>query len=207
MQNPPDPTRLLRAARAGDPQAFDELYAVAYEELRRAAHYRLSRHREGATLCTTALVHEAYVRLVDQGGVQWVDRAHFLAVASRAMRFVVIDHARARHAQKREMPGEAMVPLDQVELAAEAQAPDLLVLHDALERLALYDARLARLVEYRFFGGLTYEEIAEVTGKSVPTVKRDWTRARAWLFQTMKEQPDDAPAASPGTRMPNAADE
>jgi len=182
-------TRLLRAAREGDEQAFGSLFAATYEELRRAASQRLRRRRAGETLNTTALVHEAYLRLIDQDGeegrAQWVDRAHFIALASRAMRFVLVDHARARMAQKRG-GAAAPIPLDEIQLAAEAQAADLLTLNDALEQLAGFSSRLAQLIEYRFFGGLSYEQIAEVTGLSVPTVKRDWTRARAWLFQAMK---------------------
>jgi RNA polymerase sigma factor (TIGR02999 family) len=155
MPNMSDTTALLQACRAGSREAFDQLFAVAYDELRRAAHQRLARNRGGETLSTTVLVHEAYVRLVDRTRVQWVDRAHFLALASRAMRFVLVDHVRARHANKR--GGDATdVRLDDVQLAAEGQAADLLAVHDALERLTAYSERLGRLVEYRFFGGLTY---------------------------------------------------
>lgn len=195
MSRPFDHTQLLLDARSGNRAAFDELFALAYDELRRAAHHRLARHRAGETLSTTVLVHEAYVRLVDQSRAQWVDRAHFLAIAARAMRFVLIDHVRARSAQKRGA-GAGHVPLDMVEIAAEEESADLLLLHEALERLAAYSPRLAQMVEFRFFGGLTHEETAEVTGLSVPTVKRDWTRARAWLFQTMRELSGDTP---PGT--------
>jgi RNA polymerase sigma factor (TIGR02999 family) len=189
MSRLPDHTDLLHSARSGSRAAFDELFALAYDELKRAAHHRLARNRAGETLSTTVLVHEAYVRLVDQSRAQWVDRAHFLALASRAMRFVLIDHVRARRAQKRG-GGAYEVRLDEVELAAEAQGPDLLALHEALERLTAFSPRLGRLVEFRFFGGLTYEEIAEAAGTSVPTVKRDWVRARAWLFQAMRAETD-----------------
>jgi RNA polymerase sigma factor (TIGR02999 family) len=188
MSNPPDGTQLLHASRAGDRQAFDALFAVAYEELRRAARYRLGRRRAGETLSTTVLVHEAYVRLVDQSRAKWVDRAHFLAIASRAMRFVLIDHARAGAAEKRG-GGAERISLDGVQVAAGEPEPDLLALHEALERLSEFSPRLGQLVEYRFFGGLTYDEIAEVTGLSVPTVKRDWTRARTWLFRAMRSAP------------------
>jgi RNA polymerase sigma factor (TIGR02999 family) len=191
MQSPPDPTSLLQSVRSGDRQAFDELFALAYDELKRAAHYRLVRHRPGETLSTTVLVHEAYVRLVDGTRAKWVDRAHFLALASRAMRFVLIDHVRARQSRKRG-GGANGVPLDRVELAVEAEGPDLLALHEALERLSSFSPRLSQLIEYRFFGGLSYDEIAEVTGTSVPTVKRDWVRARAWLFQAMREDSAEA---------------
>ncbi|HEX7114148.1 MAG TPA: sigma-70 family RNA polymerase sigma factor [Steroidobacter sp.] len=198
MDKASEHTRLLSAARQGDEQAFDSLFAATYEELRRAASQRLRRRRAGETLNTTALVHEAYLRLIDQDGEegwpQWVDRAHFMALASRAMRFVLIDHVRARMAQKRG-GAAAPIPLDEIQLAAEAQAADLLTLNDALEQLAGFSSRLAQLIEYRFFGGLSYEQIAEVTGLSVPTVKRDWTRARAWLFQAMKPETSQSGSA------------
>jgi RNA polymerase sigma factor (TIGR02999 family) len=193
MPTQPDTTQLLRDVREGSRTAFDDLYAHVYDDLRRAAHQRLGRYRSGQTLNTTALVHEAYLRLVDQREMEWQDRAHFLALASRAMRFILIDHVRSRTAQKRGGAEEA-VPLDAVQVAVEEQAADLLALNEALEQLAVHSDRLAQLVEYRFFGGLTYEEIAEVTGLSVPTVKRDWARARAWLFRAMSEEAE-APQA------------
>jgi RNA polymerase sigma factor (TIGR02999 family) len=191
-----DTTQLVLASRAGDRNTFDRLFALVYDDLRQAAHQRLLRHRAGQTLNTTVLVHEAYLRLVDQSRVQWVDRAHFLALASRAMRFVLIDYVRERTAQKRGGAAE-IVPLDAVQLAAEERAINLLVLDDALEQLSGYSSRLAELVEYRFFGGLTYEEIAETTGLSVPTVKRDWVRARGWLFQAMQGGSEPPEPASP----------
>ena len=180
-------TALLQEAQAGNRAAFDDAMPIIYDELRRLAHRRLAKHRPGKTLNTTALVHEAYLKLVDQTQVAWKDRAHFFALAARAMRFIVVDYARARTAQKRG-GGRGDVPLDDVQIAAaDARAADLLTLNDALERLAAVDERLSRLVEYRFFGGLTYEEIAEVTGRSVPTVKRDWKRARTWLYRALRE--------------------
>jgi RNA polymerase sigma factor (TIGR02999 family) len=177
-------TTLLKAARAGDRAAFDEVFSLAYDELRRAAHQRLSGNRVGETLNTTVLVHEAYVRLVDGARAEWVDRAHFLALASRAMRYVLIDHLRSAGAEKRG-GGMVGVSLDDVELGT-TQDHDLLALNEALEQLARYSPRLAQVVEYRFFGGLTYEEIAAAIDVSIPTVKRDWVRARAWLFDAMK---------------------
>jgi RNA polymerase sigma factor (TIGR02999 family) len=180
-----DTTQLLRAARGGDRAAFDLLFSRVYDELRRIAHQRLSRYRPGETLDTTGLVHEAYLKLVDPTVAGAQDRAHFLALASRAMRFIVIDHARARQVQKRG-GGEADLPLDEVQIAAEEPAAELLALDRALEQLSALDERQSKLVEYRFFGGLTYEEIAEVTGLSVRTVKRDWVRARTWLYTYMQ---------------------
>ncbi|HEU5209364.1 MAG TPA: sigma-70 family RNA polymerase sigma factor [Longimicrobiales bacterium] len=180
-----DTTTLLQAVRAGDRDAFDALFVLAYEDLRRAAHQRLARHRPGETLNTSVLVHEAYVRLVDGAKAEPVDRAHFLALASRAMRFVLIDHVRSGAAQKRG-GGQFNISLDDVQVAAPENSPDLLALNQALDNLSEYSPRLGRVVEYRFFGGLTYEEIAAATGASVPTVKRDWVRARAWLFDAMQ---------------------
>ena len=185
MHRSSDTTQLLLAAGSGDREAFDRLYARLYDELRQIARQRLLRNHGGETLNTAALVHEAYLRLVDQTRIEGRDRAHFLALASRAMRFVLVDFARARAAQKR--GGDAdVIPLDAVQVAADDRAAELLALDDALERLSGFDPRLASLVEYRFFGGLTYDEIAAATGRSVPTVKRDWTRARTWLYRVMK---------------------
>lgn len=184
MTPEPETTQLLRAARAGDRESFDRLFAHVYEELRGLAHRRLARHRPGDTLDTTALVHELYLRLVDQARVDWRDRAHFFALAARAMRFIVVDHARARTAAKRG-GNQGPVTLERVQIAADERAADVLALDDALVQLAGTSERLSRLVEYRFFGGMSYDEIAEVTGWSVPTVKRDWTRARVWLYRSM----------------------
>lgn len=179
-------TTLLQDAQASDPAAFDAVLPRVYDELRRIAHQRLRGRRPGQTLNTTALVHEAYLRLANQTHADWQDRAHFFAVASRAMRFIIIDYVRARTAEKR---GGAQndVPLDDVQVAAaDERAADLLTLDDALRQLAAVNERLGQLVEYRFFGGLTYQEIAEVTGRSVPTVKRDWARARTWLYRALQ---------------------
>lgn len=181
----PDSTQLLRKSRGGDQDAFNELYAQVYGALREIAHQRLIRHQWNDTLGTTALVHEAYLRLVDHAGLAIADRTHFLALASRAMRFVLVDYARERTARKR--GGEmTQVPLDTIQVAADERAVDVLALNDALDQLASVSTRLSDLVVYRFFGGLTFDEIAEATGLSVPTVKRDWVRARAWLYQSMQ---------------------
>ena len=185
MTDPLDTTQLLRAARAGDREAFDRLFGHVYDDLRRIAHQRLQRHRRGETMSTTALVHEVYLRLVDQNGADARDRAHFFALAARAMRFILVDYARARVAKKRG-GGAAVVPLEAIQVAADERAADVIALHEALDVLARRNERLSRMVEYRFFGGLSYEEIAEVVGCSVPTVKRDWGRARAWLYHSMR---------------------
>lgn len=190
-------TQLLLDARSGDREAFDRLWPLIYDELRTIAHARLLRQRADEALNTTALVHEAYLKLIDGTQVAWKDRAHFFAVASRAMRFILIDLARASLAQKR---GGAHhdVDIDAIQVAADGRSEDLISLDIALTELARRDERLSELVELRFFGGLTYEEIAAVTGRSVPTVKRDWTRARAWLYQSMQDErrPGDDRGAS-----------
>jgi RNA polymerase sigma factor (TIGR02999 family) len=187
-----DTVRLMRAVREGDRGAFDLLFARIYDELRAAARRRLRAHGAEATLNTTGLVHEAYLRLVDPEVVGPEDRDHFLALASRAMRFVLIDQARARRAQRRG-GGRAAVTLDETVLAREEQGAstqdvDLLAVDRALELLSERSPRQAELVEYRFFGGLTYEEISGMTGRSLRTVKRDWTRARTWLYTFMKAE-------------------
>jgi RNA polymerase sigma factor (TIGR02999 family) len=181
----PPTTELLLDARAGRREAADRLFERLYHELRAIARIRLSDHRPGATLDTTGLVHEAYLRLVGRSQVTPGDRAHFLALASRAMRFVLLDLARARGRQKRG-GGRSVVPLDTVQIAAEGRAEDLLSLERALDDLRTHSERLADLVEYRFFGGLTYREMSLVTGRSVATVERDWMRARTWLYRAMR---------------------
>jgi RNA polymerase sigma factor (TIGR02999 family) len=191
MASEPDTTQLLHDARAGRREAHDALWERLYAELRRIAHARLSRQGMN-TLATTALVHEAYLRLVDGALATPADRAHFLSLAARAMRFVLVERARARATAKRGGAARPL-PLDgPLQVSAEDRAAELLALDEALALLASYDARLARVVELRFFGGLAYEEIAGVAGCSVPTAKRDWARARAWLFEALRdgEAPD-----------------
>jgi RNA polymerase sigma factor (TIGR02999 family) len=181
-----DTARLLEAVRSGDRDASDLLYRHLYPELRQIARHRLLATRRGETLNTTALVHEAYLRLVDQRSGHPGDRAHFLALASRAMRFVLVDHARAGRMQKRG-GGQPILPLHEVSVGAEGhRGDDLLTLDRALQRLFEKDERQGRLVEYRFFGGLSHEEIAEVLGLSVRTVKREWSKARTWLHAYME---------------------
>jgi RNA polymerase sigma factor (TIGR02999 family) len=185
-------TRLLLDASHGNREAFDRLLPLVYDELRRVAQNQMSRERPDHTLNATALVHEAYVKLVGQERVEWTGRAHFFAVASQAMRRVLVTHAEARRAQKRG-GGAPHVPLD---VAAEAltvrQANDVLDLHEALERLEAFNPRGARVVECRFFGGMPYPEIAEVLGVSEPTVRRAWSAARAWLRRELGGDRDPA---------------
>lgn len=179
-----DITRILASLRDGDPDALGALFPIVYGELRELAHRQLSGHRRG-TLSTTAVVHEAYLKLVGSQNVDAGDRAHFFSLAARAMRQIMIDYARARLAKKRG-GGAPHEVLDGHEVAVEARAGELLDLDRALGRLAQVDERLARLVEMRFFAGLSVEETAELTGQSPRTVKRDWQKARAFLYDDLK---------------------
>jgi RNA polymerase sigma factor (TIGR02999 family) len=184
MSSTPDATDLVIDVRIGDTNAVDRLFPVVYDELRRIAHIHLASERPDHTLSTTALVHEAYLKLVDQSRMKWQDRVHFCAIASRAMRRILIDHARQRNALKRG-GREDPLRLDDVVVAINESASTLLAIDDALDRLADMDERSAKVVEYRFFGGLMEEEIAEVLGTSTRTVRRDWVKARAWLHKEM----------------------
>ncbi|MBL8986984.1 MAG: sigma-70 family RNA polymerase sigma factor [Gemmatimonadetes bacterium] len=187
-----DSRELLHAVRTGRPEAVASLFQVVYDDLRRIAHRQLARGAP-TTLSTTELVHEAYLRLIDGGEVQWRDRAHFAAIASRAMRYLLVDRARARTAQKRGGRDQPITLDDDRPVDVGAGPEELVAIDEALERLAAADPRLGQLVEYRFFAGMNYEEIAEVTGLSVPTAKRDWARARAWLYRFLR---DEVPGAS-----------
>jgi len=180
MDKPPDITGLLRDLSQGSKEALDRLIPVVYDELRRIAHGKLRREDAGHTLNTTALVHEAYLKLVDLRGVQWQDRTHFFAVAARAMRRILIDYARGRKRAKR--GGDAIrIPLAEALDAPVEQADVLLELDDALSRLEALNERQCRVVECRCFAGLSVEETAQALGVSTPTVKRDWAFSRAWL--------------------------
>ena len=173
-------TELLLAWSDGDKSALDELMPVVYEELRRLAQHYLSHERAEHTLQTTALVHEAYLRLVDQKSVNWQNRAQFLGIAAQMMRRILINHATNRNALKRQ--GYAnRVSLDEAVSFFEQREIDPIALNEALEALAELDSEQARIVELRFFGGLTIEEIAEVVGISPATTKREWDSAKLWL--------------------------
>jgi RNA polymerase sigma-70 factor (ECF subfamily) len=174
-------TQLLLAWGNGDPAAGEKLLPVVYAELHRRATAAMRRENEGHTLQPTALVHEAYMRLVDQHRVAWQNRAQFYGIAAQIMRRILIDHAREHLAEKRG-GGARAVTLSGVEPAADSDGEvDVLALHEALERLAVLDARQAKLVELRYFGGLNIEETAEALEVSPATVKREWATARAWL--------------------------
>ncbi len=179
-------TEVLRQARSGDQDALNRLMVLVYEELHAMAHRKLSFEGTGHTLQTTALVHEAYLKLVDQRSVDWQNRTHFFAVAALAMRRILVNHAETRHAAKRG-GGAVSVPLDDANIAAgDVRDDQLLALDEALTRLAQFNERGARVVEYRFFGGLGYDEIAETMGLSTITVRRSWETARAWLRRELE---------------------
>lgn len=187
-----DLTRLLEESAAGDETAAARLFPIVYDELRRLAGAALRRERASHTLQPTALVHEAFLRLVDVKSSRLQDRGHFIAIAARAMRRVLVDHARSRAAVKRGK-AEVRLSIDDVDVAAvDASDMDLVALDQALERLAAIDERQARIVELRFFGGLTVEETAVVIGASDRTVKRDWQMARAWLRRELASDSDPA---------------
>ena len=188
-----DVTGLLRAHAAGDPDALGRLLPRVYDELRRIARSRLRHERADHTLSTSEVVHEAFLELVPPGRVAWQSRAHFYAVASRAMRNVLVDYAMRRGTAKRGAGARALPlddPLAEQVAAAERPLDDLLALNDALARLEAVDPRKARVVECRFFGGLSLDETAEALGSSAATVSRDWAFARAWLHRELAGVPE-----------------
>ncbi|MGH7653768.1 MAG: ECF-type sigma factor [Gemmatimonadaceae bacterium] len=182
--NPGAATGLVLALEQGEQRTIDELLPLVYGELRRLAQGYMSRERTDHTLSTTALVHEAYLRLVDQSRVEWKDRSHFLGVAAIAMRRILIEYARRRNTAKRD--GERhRVSLSDISLAQEESADTLLALNDALERLAVLSPRLVRVVECRYFLGLSDEETAGALGVTTRTVRRDWIKAKGWLAEAL----------------------
>ncbi|HSJ06538.1 MAG TPA: sigma-70 family RNA polymerase sigma factor [Longimicrobiales bacterium] len=175
--------------RAGEADAVDRILPIVYDELRRLAHRQMQQESAGLTLSTTELAHEAYLRLVDQTRVRWTGRAHFLAIAATCMRRILVDHARAHRSRKR--GGDLRrVPLESAHLVTDERAALLVGLDDALVRLRRLDERQARVVECRFFGGMTEEETAEAIGTSVRTARRDWARARSWLYGELYPEVD-----------------
>ena len=176
-----DVTELLIAWRNGDEDALAQLIPIVHDELRRMAHAYLAGERAEHTLRTTALVNEAYLRLVNVSRVRWQDRAQFFAAASGSMRRILVDYARRYRADKRGS-GRGHLPLDEAIVLVEERADMLVALDEALERLAAMDARLCRVVECRYFGGLSDDETAEVLGVTARTVRRDWVKARGWLY-------------------------
>jgi RNA polymerase sigma factor (TIGR02999 family) len=194
MTTPPanEVTELLLDWGNGDKAALDKLLPAVYQELRRLARYYMRRERAGHTLQTSALVNEAYLRLVDYKQVRWQNRAHFYAVAAQAMRRILVDYARAHRATKRGSGGQK-VSLDEAAIMSEERAEELLALDNALSRLEQLDERKCRIVEMRYIGGLSVEEVAEVVGISARTVEREWRAAKAWLYRAIsKGSRDDA---------------
>jgi RNA polymerase sigma factor (TIGR02999 family) len=181
----------LAALRGGAPDAMDRLLPLVYGELRRIAHRQLGAERAGHTLSTTAVVHEAYLRLAGQRDEAWADRAHFFALAARVMRRVLTDYARRHRAARRGGPGAGRVALEEADaagvLVAAERAAELLALDEALDRLARSDERLAQVVECRVYGGLSAAETAEALGSSLRTVEREWALAKGWLYQELRD--------------------
>jgi RNA polymerase sigma factor (TIGR02999 family) len=182
-------TQLLLDCRDGNKEALDRLMPLVYDELRRLAKSYMRRERPDNTLQPTALVNEAYLRLIDQRDVRWQNRAHFFGIAAQLMRRILVDRARSHHAVKRGGDGER-VPLNEAVISAPTRPDvDLISLDDALAKLTEIDPQQSRIVELKFFGGLTVEEIAEILKISPATVKRDWSLAKAWLHREIRKEP------------------
>jgi RNA polymerase sigma factor (TIGR02999 family) len=180
-------TDLLLRAGAGEAAAVESMFPLVYDELRRLAHQHLARESSSRTLGTTELVHEAYLKLIDQTRVQWTGRAHFMGVAAIAMRRILVDRARSRRSLKRG-GNQTPVPLESVDLSADERADLVVALDEALVRLRDLDERQARVVECRFFGGMTEEETAEALGIGLRTTRRDWAKARSWLYSELYDE-------------------
>jgi RNA polymerase sigma factor (TIGR02999 family) len=181
-----DVTGLLHEWKQGDKHALDKLMPLVYDEMRRIAHRYMQKEHDGHTLQTTALINEAYVRLVGQQKIEWQNRSHFFAVTAQVMRHLLIDHARRQNFAKRG-GGAERVALDDATMMSSERAVELIALDEALGELAQMDPRKSRVVELRYFGGLSLEETAEVLDISLMTVRRDWRAAKAWLFRRIRE--------------------
>jgi RNA polymerase sigma factor (TIGR02999 family) len=190
-QTPQNVTQLLLGWSKGDKEALDKLVPLVYDELRRQAARYLRRERVGHTLQTTALIHEAYLRLIDQKNVHWQNRAHFFGIAAQLMRRILVDHARTKKRAKRG-GSDVRVSFSEATLKAKGQDLDIVALDEALERLTEIDEQQSRIVELRFFSGLTVEETAEVLSISPATVKRDWSMAKAWLHREITDEVSSA---------------
>jgi RNA polymerase sigma factor (TIGR02999 family) len=190
IPSPHEVTQLLVAWSNGDSAARDALVPLVHDELRRLAHRYMGRERANHTLQTSALVNEAYLRLIDQKDLKWQNRAQFFGIAAQMMRRILVDYARQRGVTKRGGNPQA-VPLDQVMIVSPERAAEVVALDDALKNLAEHDPRKSQIIELRFFGGLSIEETAEVMGISPGTVMRDWTFAKAWLRREMTSQPHE----------------
>lgn len=187
--NPPPAqvTQLLAAWGTGDEAAREQLMAVVYDELHRLAHHYMRRESPGNTLQTSALVNEAFVKLVDQKNVRWQNRAHFFGIAAQLMRRILVDHARGRQTAKRG-GGVQAISFDDAFYVSDERSAEVVAVHEALEQLSKFDSRKGQIVELRFFGGLNIDETAEVLGVSPGTVMRDWTLAKAWLHREMSAE-------------------
>lgn len=181
-----DVTQLLIQLRKGEDGVFDQLYPLIYDELRRIAYMHMNRQRKDHILSRTELVHEAYLKMIDQTRIDFNDRNHFLAIASRCMRQILIDYARRRDAQKRGGKKRDLTFIDELFEAQDKKARELIDIDEALDRLARLNERLCRVVEMRFFGEMTIEETARALNVSESTVKRDWMKARGWLYKELK---------------------
>jgi RNA polymerase sigma factor (TIGR02999 family) len=179
-------TRIIEAIEGGDAKAAEELLPLVYEELRKLAAFKLAQQSPDQTLQPTALVHEAYLKLLGDGNHSWQDRRHFFAAAAEAMRHILVDRAR-RKASERHGGGWQRIDLDSVVVAVETTDENVLLIHEALEKLAARDAEAAELVKLRFFAGLTFPQAAEVLGQSERSAKRTWAYARAWLFKEIQK--------------------
>lgn len=185
-------TALLHRHRAGDRDAFDAVVSLVYDHLRRVARGQLARGWPSDTLTSTALVHEAYMQLIDEAGVDWQDRSHFFAICARAMRRTLVDHAR-RHGARKRADGARPLPLDGIDVGLDTQADLVLAIDEALESIERFNERLARVVECRYFAGLDEAETAAALEVSLRTAQRDWMRARAWLREELDGSRDRSP--------------
>ncbi|SHF28129.1 RNA polymerase, sigma subunit, ECF family [Fodinibius roseus] len=186
MDKKHDITQLLRNASSGDEEAFDALYPRVYNRLRDIAKLQLQKERDNHTLQKTALVHEVYLKLIDQTQTNWQDRAHFYAIAARAMRQILVDYARKRKAQKRGGDRDR-IPFREDMIDLDNHAEELLELNDLIDKLARFDERKSKVVEMRFFSGMTIREIAELLDVSTRTVDRDWLKARGWIYRELSK--------------------
>ena len=185
FDGPNEISLLLRSWNDGNGEALNELLPLVYDELHRQAHRYLRREREGHTLQTTALIHEAYLNLIKQNRINFQNREHFFAISANLMRRILVNYANSRHRQKRGGAGEDLELNDSILIATQSKNLDLLALDDALKRLAERDEQQAQIVEMRYFGGLTIEETAEVMAIAPATIKRDWKLTKAWLFREL----------------------
>lgn len=184
---PKDITEMLIEYRRGNDSAANDLFKLVSVELRKIATRYLSKERHGHTLQPTALVNEAYIKLANQRQNEWQNRSHFLGIAANIMRRILVDHARGKHAEKRGGEASALTLNDHDAISSQDNIVDILALEQAMEELCALDERQAKVVEYKFYGGMNVEEIAEILSISTPTVKRDWAFAKAWLFQRLTD--------------------